>query len=201
MNNGFKLIVISAEKEISGEASIINNLFAAGLQLLHWRKPGAEPALTQQFLQQLNPAYHNRVVLHQHFELSTRFKVKGIHLNEINRGQIKAMQGYKIISTSFHTWGELVGDGNIYEYVFLSPVFNSLSKPGYLAALNLIELAARLPLYNKLPVIALGGITAENIMRIKETGFKGAAVLGSIWQANNPVTAFKELQIAITNKR
>ncbi|GAB3828156.1 hypothetical protein GCM10028895_41300 [Pontibacter rugosus] len=45
----------------------------------------------------------------------------------------------------------------------------------------------------KLPLIALGGVTAEKLPLVQEMGFKGAAVLGAVWEQPNPVEAFKEL--------
>lgn len=36
----------------------------------------------------------------------------------------------------------------------------------------------------------------QNLPKIKQLGFAGAAVLGSVWQASDPVEAFKELLAA-----
>jgi thiamine monophosphate synthase len=47
------------------------------------------------------------------------------------------------------------------------------------------------------PVLALGGVAAENIDLLPAVGFAGAAVLGSIWQGADPVAALRQLQTAI----
>lgn len=40
------------------------------------------------------------------------------------------------------------------------------------------------------------GITKDNLSMVREYGFEGAAVLGSVWEAPNPEAAFLELQNA-----
>ena len=37
------------------------------------------------------------------------------------------------------------------------------------------------------------GVSASNLNTVKDLGFAGAAVLGSVWQATDPVAAVDEL--------
>ncbi len=62
------------------------------------------------------------------------------------------------------------------DYVTLSPIFPSSSKPGYGPALGLETLreAARLGL----PILALGGVTVANACACAEAGASGVAVMG-----------------------
>lgn len=48
----------------------------------------------------------------------------------------------------------------------------------------------------KTPVVALGGITAERVSQASELGFEGVAVLGAVWQAQDPVAAMEQLLAA-----
>ena len=67
-------------------------------------------------------------------------------------------------------------------YMFLSPIFDSISKEGYGAAFTpemLNDAAANKIIDNK--VIALGGIDASHIQALKDWHFGGAAFLGDIW--------------------
>ena len=68
------------------------------------------------------------------------------------------------------------------DYVFLSPVFDSISKIGYKQGFTPEQLhdAKRSKLING-NVIALGGLTAKNIPVAHHYGFGGVAVLGSLW--------------------
>jgi thiamine-phosphate pyrophosphorylase len=100
-------------------------------------------------------------------------------------------------STSFHSLQQLRTDwGPALSYAFLSPVFDSISKTGYSAArFDRCELLQTLDQCS-FPVVALWGIASDNIQEAKDMGFGGAAVIGSIWQADNPVTAWERLQQA-----
>jgi len=70
------------------------------------------------------------------------------------------------------------------DYVTLSPIFASASKPGYGPALGLAGLraAARLPV----PVLALGGVTVETLADCLAAGAAGVAVMGAVMGAADP---------------
>jgi thiamine-phosphate pyrophosphorylase len=64
----------------------------------------------------------------------------------------------------------------------MSPVYDSISKAGYQSAFTpeqLRQAQKEKVIDNK--VMALGGITADNIVSIKDFGFGGAVVLGDLW--------------------
>jgi thiamine-phosphate pyrophosphorylase len=85
------------------------------------------------------------------------------------------------------------------DYVTVSPVFISASKPGYGPALGIDGLAsvvARAPG----PVIALGGITAENAARCLSAGAQGVAVMGEVMRAADPQAAVEAILATISKK-
>ncbi|HXD94336.1 MAG TPA: thiamine phosphate synthase, partial [Bacteroidia bacterium] len=82
-----------------------------------------------------------------------------------------------------------------YEYVFLSPVFDSISKTGYKSNFDLENLKPFLKKHKN--VIALGGVNTKNIELIKQVGFSGAAFIGAVWQNKNPAKSYKELVLKI----
>jgi thiamine-phosphate pyrophosphorylase len=67
------------------------------------------------------------------------------------------------------------------DYVTLSPIFATTSKPGYGPALGLAGLARALRF--GLPVIALGGVTADSAAECLRAGAAGVAVMGGIMRA------------------
>ena len=71
------------------------------------------------------------------------------------------------------------------DYVTLSPVFESASKPGYGPALGLDSLAAVVRAV-ELPVLALGGVTAERASACLEAGASGLAVMGEVMRPKTP---------------
>ena len=189
---GFRVIVITPEKNHPKEIELITFLFEGGLKILHIRKPNFSEDEFRTYLQQIPKKFYSKIVIHSHYKLAKEFSLKGIHLTEKARKLKRINTSYKIISTSFHAIEEVLKSRRNYKYVFLSPVFDSISKQGYKSNFNLKELKPFLE--KRKNIIALGGIDIENIKSIKQTGFAGAAVLGSIWESKNPVKNYKEIK-------
>jgi thiamine-phosphate pyrophosphorylase len=70
------------------------------------------------------------------------------------------------------------------DYVTLSPIFLTFSKPGYGPALGLAAIgpAARLGI----SVLALGGVAADTIAPCRGAGAGGVAVMGEIMRSDRP---------------
>lgn len=179
-NNAFEIIVITAEGTVSEEATTCNILFEAGLSKLHIRKPGASAVQIKTLIQAINPVYHSRTMVHEHHELVKEMSLGGYHIK--SKGEVPRDVQDKHVSKSFHSFKEIQSSGLIPDYGFLSPVFDSLSKPGYSSRFTTGSLKDFLIQKLPFPVYALGGITNKNIALTQSLGFRGAAVLGHIWQ-------------------
>ena len=83
---------------------------------------------------------------------------------------------------SCHSFNDVEAIDGKEEYCFLSPIFDSISKQGYKANFDKLELIEFLKKERKTKVIALGGLTEENFSEVLELGFDGGAFLGSIWK-------------------
>ncbi|GHS93612.1 hypothetical protein FACS1894207_0310 [Bacteroidia bacterium] len=196
-----KLIIITTEYFFEGEAAALNALFERGMEILHLRKPASTETELKNLIGQIDERFHRRIVLHDHFPLITPFHLKGIHLN--GRNPERPVQVSASVSRSCHSIKELENTAG-YDYVFLSPIFDSISKTGYTHAFSSEDLinAQSAGLINK-QVIALGGIDAENISGSGKYGFGGAAVIGALWgnfpkdkDENALFERFDQLQIA-----
>ena len=176
-----KWITITSPDFISGEAIFIDKLFLQGLDLLHIRKPDASLETYKRLLLQIPKHWYSRIVLHEHFALAEEFGLHGIHLNR--RCSQVSDSFHRSISCSCHTIEEVIAQKDSKDYVFLSPIFDSISKVGYHAAFSptLLKQAAIENVIDE-KVIALGGITANNIPFVKEWHFGGVALLGDIWK-------------------
>lgn len=194
-----ELIVITHPEILSEEAGIVNRLFAHGLARLHVRKPKATETELRVWLEQIDPQFRGRVALHQHHELAHEFGITGLHFTEKNRlvqseETLEILKGNGLIlSTSIHDPEALERLSHCFDYAFLGPVFDSISKADYSSKIP-ADFRLRKRNYPN-QVIALGGIDAENLKSALEMGFDGAAVLGSIWQKpGNAVAQFENLK-------
>lgn len=201
-----QLVIMSAAEYHSSELTVLPQLFEAGLAVFHVRKPAWSRAEMAAYLQAIPSEYHGRLVVHAHYELALQYPVRGIHLTEKARqasttGQLLRQLPGRSVSASFHSLAAVARHRRHYDYVFLSPIFDSLSKAGYGSGFDLTEVAAFLSRLAARPgyrpaVLALGGVAAQNLGLVQQAGFAGAAVLGTIWQNTDPVAAFQQLQAA-----
>lgn len=176
-----KLIVITTPEFFEGEAHAITSLFRAGLEILHLRKPGASAEEMGHLLHQIPNEYRERIVTHEQFQLATALGLKGIHLNGRNPTIPANYTGH--VSCSCHSLEEVIQRKDSCDYVFLSPIYNSISKEGYDSAFSYDNLKeAQQAGIIDFKVMALGGINLECFAEIKSLGFGGAVLLGDIWQ-------------------
>lgn len=175
-----KLILLTNEEFFEEEDQIISALFEEGLDILHLRKPGADPVYSERLLTLLPDAWHRQIVVHDHFYLKEEFNLMGIHLNSRNPEPPEGYEGH--LSKSLHSLEEVNAEKKHLDYMFLSPIFDSISKAGYHAAFDRTALeAGRIEGIIDRKVMALGGISLENIHEVKEYGFGGAVIKGDIW--------------------
>ncbi|MBR3514004.1 MAG: thiamine phosphate synthase [Bacteroidaceae bacterium] len=179
-----KLLLLSTPDFFVEEDTIINALFEEGLDGFHMRKPHSEPIYSERLLTLLPDQWHSRVVVHEHFYLKDEFQLKGIHLNPGNEQPPVNYHGH--ISRSCHTIDELRTERQGMDYVFLSPVFDSISNPDRKAGYTEQDLynAARQGLIDR-KVMAAGGINAQTLPLLADYGFGGAVILGDLWTRFN----------------
>lgn len=188
------MIVITNPSSIANEISIIDSLFEEGLSLLHIRKPDFSELEMALFIHQIKLKFRANLVLHNHRELAQDFGINRIHFSEKQRKEVFEIAiENKTISTSTHTIEAFNALNQNFEYAFLSPVFTSISKENYESETDLFK-ALKSRTNFKTKVIALGGIDPENIQKALENGFDDIALLGAIWNHENPVIQFKLCQ-------
>ncbi|WP_369048889.1 thiamine phosphate synthase [Tenacibaculum sp. UWU-22] len=188
-------VLIAPEKDIPNEIQILQQLFEEGLEYYHLRKPNKNYKEHATYLNQIAKEHHNKIVTHYFHELINEFNLKGIHFQEQKRKDIlENTSAYfrglslakKTISSSFHEPKDIENCPIKFDYHLLSPVFSSISKKAYKGRgfdVNHI---------NK-TIIGLGGISTNTIKKTMALGFQGIGVLGSVWNTENPVQSFKNI--------
>lgn len=137
-------------------------------------------------------------IVNRRLDLAKDLRADGIHLGAdgYTIEEARAALGHNsILGYSAHSETEALDALNRgADYVFFSPVFETPSKAGILEPVGLkrIEKLAR-----QAPgrVIALGGISAENIAQIARAGAAGAAVIRAIFAAPSSGDAVRNLLI------
>lgn len=172
-------IVVTSPDFFPGEALFIHRLLACGVDIVHLRKSLATKEECERLLAELSPEDRSHIVIHDFFELVAPYGLRGIHLNARRNLPPVGYKGH--VSRSCHSLEEVKRYKDECDYVFLSPIFDSVSKQGYTSAFNdavLRQASEDKIIDNK--VVALGGITSDKIRYLHSLHFGGAAMLGSI---------------------
>lgn len=175
-----KLIAITTPKVTNDDTSIIKHLLDRGIDIVHLRKPESSINECRKLLDSLDAKERARIIIHNYPELYFEYSLLGIHSNH----NITTLpDGYSGLRTrSCHTLEEVARYKDDYDYVFLSPIFDSISKIGYKSRFSDIVLrdASRDGIIDQ-KVIALGGVTLDKIPYLKALHFGGAAMMGAIY--------------------
>lgn len=109
------------------------------------------------------------------------------------RGSRPASGSRPVVGRSCHDAGEVVAAAaEGVDYLTVSPVFATASKPGYGPALGLAGLR-RLVALTGVPVYALGGVDESNAAACREAGAAGVAVMGAVMRADDPAGVVRRL--------
>ncbi|MBP5770507.1 MAG: thiamine phosphate synthase [Bacteroidaceae bacterium] len=179
-----KLILLSTSEFFVEEDKIISALFDEGLDLFHLRKAGSEPVYSERLLTLLPEEWHSRIVVHEHFYLKEEFNLRGIHLNSHYPEPPRGYHGQ--LSRSVHSLERLQQEKENMDYIFLSPVFDSITYPDRHAAYTSEQLydATRAGLIDR-KVMAAGGISSATLPLLSDYGFGGAVISGDLWHRFN----------------
>ncbi len=127
--------------------------------------------------------------------MGTGAGIGGVHVpGRLDPADFLALLGpEKLVGYSAHSLADIrYAEARSADYVTLSPIFPSKSKPGYgpQIGLNCLRSIAQ---STNLPVIALGGVSIENARECLEAGAAGIAVMGDVMRADDPAALFRAL--------
>ncbi len=196
-----RIIVISPSGQHENETEIITKLFEGGLETLHLRKPRYSTKQLANYIKKIPSVYHDRIVIHSHHNLMFKFNLKGIHLTKTHRSRnfrtwfmarlIKYKRPSATVSVSHRRLIGLFEDEKVHDYVFLSPVFDSLTSKYQSGFTEHSLRSAVSKTHHK--IIARGGIDANVVERVNTIGFEGIALYSALWKRKDPVLEFNKV--------
>lgn len=144
------------------------------------------------------------LVIDDRVELVKEMEVTGVHLGKKDMPVAEArnlLEGGPIIGATANTAGDIFAlKGIDVDYVGLGPFRHTTTKENLSPILGLEGYSKIMKEIREagvqLPVVAIGGITLEDIDDVMATGVNGVAISGAIINAENPIEYTK----AILNK-
>lgn len=158
-------------------------------------------------VQMLCRQYHATFIIDDHVELALKVRADGVHLGKKDMpvGQARRILGkdYIIGGTANSFEDVLMHYQSGADYIGCGPFRYTTTKKNLSPILGLegyADIVARMQkegIY--LPIVAIGGITAEDIPSIMQTGVSGIAVSGTVLRAPNPVEEMRRMTETFAN--
>jgi len=136
------------------------------------------------------------VVVNRRIDIALACGAEGVHLgfDALPAEQARELMGPDaLVGVSCHSSAEVAAAGGA-DYAQLAPIFPPLSKPSTRPALGTEALTRA---GTALPVLAQGGIDADNAAACIAAGAAGVAVTGSVLAAADPAAAAARLRLAL----
>ena len=176
---------------------VVRDVVAAGVRWIWFRDRDMEPTERRRLALRLANIVHGaggRLSIGGDVELAAETGTGAVHARDLAEiAHARRMLGPQaLIGLSAHCVADVANANNAgADYVTLSPIHETASKPGYGPALGnaAITQAARIGI----PVVALGGIAADNAAAAMKAGAAGIAVMGGVMRATSPVDTIKTL--------
>jgi thiamine-phosphate pyrophosphorylase len=194
-----KIILLSKTRYDEKEMELVTRLFENGLETYHLRKPRLSTREMRKVLDDIPKHFHSRIIIHSHHQLARQYNLKGVHYTRTHlkksfknwwRKVTLGLSKSDIIRTSsFTKLSSLYDESEIeFDYVFLSPVFDSLTgkfqsgfyEDGIRAAIN----------KSGRNIVARGGVDYRRLEKIKEMGFYGMTLGSCIWDSKEPLEEY-----------
>ena len=137
------------------------------------------------------------IIINDSPEIARAAEADGVHLGQLDGGIAwarKILGEEAIIGRSTGDIDSLRAAMLDADYVAFGPVFPTphLSRPKAVRGLPLLAEASAL-VARRMPLVAIGGVTAERLPAIRAAGADAWAVIGAIALADDPVRATREL--------
>jgi thiamine-phosphate pyrophosphorylase len=198
------LVITDRSQARRSLTEIAEAAFRGGCRWLSLREkdlPAAERRALLAELVELGQPFGAVVMAHDDIDAVKATGAAGVHLpggSDPAAARHRLPQG--LIGVSAHSATEAVAQLRAgADYVTLSPIFLTDSKPGYGPALGLDALAAAASQAPG-PIVALGGIVPDDAGQCLAAGARGIAVMGEIMRAADPETAIRRLLAAFSVK-
>jgi thiamine-phosphate pyrophosphorylase len=201
----FSLYLITDRHQTAGRPLVtsVRDALQAGVRAVQLREKDLpiRPLLDlAQELRGLTRKYGARLLINDRIDVAMAVEADGVQLraDSLPVSVARRLLGAdRVIGLSAHTLQEiLMGQAQGADFAVLGPVYETPSKRIYGPPIGLapLEEAGR---HARIPIFAIGGVTAERVGELRRAGAFGVAVISSVLSADVVETATGELLQAL----
>ena len=201
----FRLYLITDRTRTAGRPllEVIEQALHGGVDAVQVREknlPASELVDLAQRVRVLCRRYGARLLINDRVDVALAVGADGVHLpvDSFSPGEARQLLGPDaLIGASTHNLAEArAAAASGADFIVFGPVFDTPSKRAFGPPVGLEALAA-VSRAGTVPVLAIGGVTADRIAGVRRCCAQGIAVIGAILEARDPRAAAHELRAAL----
>ncbi|RDI48000.1 thiamine phosphate synthase [Falsibacillus pallidus] len=198
--------IMGTQNTNSVPLEVLEQAISGGITMFQFREKGrgslsdlAKEELARN-LMKLCKIHSVPFIVNDDVDLALAIDANGVHVGQDDEkaDQVRRKIGDKILGVSAHTMDEVrkaIEYGA--DYLGIGPIFPTESKedakpPNGGALIKEIRKAGI-----SIPIVGIGGITAENAAAVMETGADGISLISAISHAKNPEKAALDLKLSL----
>lgn len=184
--------------------SLLQRVLTAGISTIHLRERDLSTrelvALARE-MQAVTVSSRSQLLINDRIDIALAMEGVGVHLrsNSLPPSVARRLLGpQRLMGISVHSVEEAVqAESQGADYIVLGPIYETPSKQMFGPPLGIqtLEEACRLV---RIPIVGIGGVTAERAREIRHAGAFGVAVITAILGADDVESATRELLDAVT---
>jgi len=201
------LYVITTESKERSHIDVAKAAIEAGISIIQYRDKNSSSKILferAKELRKLTESSDALLIINDRIDIAIAINADGVHLgqDDIYLDVARKILGYDyIIGISATSYDEAIAASKSgADYIGLGPIFPTPSKVDAAPPIG-IEGLVEVRQDVKIPIVAIGGITAENIEGVVLAGADGIAVISAVASAPNMVEAAKLLKQKINHAK
>lgn len=134
-----------------------------------------------------------RIIINDRVDIALALRADGVHLGQDDlppEAARRLLGNEAIIGFSTHNLGQAqLALKMPVDYIAIGPIFATSTKPTSGPPVGLFGLQRIRQAVGKLPLVAIGGITADNSQSVLDAGANAIAVISDLWVSSTSVSA------------
>jgi thiamine-phosphate pyrophosphorylase len=208
MRSYLRLYLVLGSGNCEGDpAAVVEEAVRGGVTIVQFREKGANALKTPakkelaMRIQSVCRRHGIPFLVNDDVELALALNADGVHVgqNDEQAAQVRDRIGNKILGVSVHSAAEaLLAEEQGADYLGVGPIYSTASKEDALEPQG-TAIIQRLTEITSLPIVGIGGITAERAPQVIQAGADGIAVISAITHAEDRYQAAKMLVSRVTD--
>ena len=201
-----RLLVVTDRHQTKGRplVSLLQRVLAAGISTIQLRErdlSARELVALAREVRVVTGSCNSQLLINDRIDVALALEGVGVHLrsNSLPPSVARRLLGpQRLMGISVHSVEEAVqAESQGANYIVLGPIYETPSKQMFGPPLGIqtLEKACRLV---RIPIVGIGGVTAERAREMRRAGAFGVAVITAILGADDVESATRELLDAVT---